>query len=82
MLTAFVLVCSLSITPEIRDCGRDNAVGVIRLPEEVALPGGCLKLGSAYLAQTVLGRNLDEDERVKVVCVPSQRLRSTVAAIR
>jgi hypothetical protein len=82
MLTAFVLVCSLAVTPEIRDCGRDNAVGVLRLPEEVALPSGCLKLGSAYLAQTVLGRNLSEDERVKVLCVPSHKLRRMEAAAR
>jgi hypothetical protein len=76
MLTAFVLVCSLAITPELRDCDRGNAVGVLRLPEEVALPGGCLKLGSAYLAQTEMGRNLSEDERVKVLCIPSKKLRA------
>ena len=74
MLTALVLVCSLAITPELRQCNRDNAVGVLRLPEEVAVPGTCLKLGSAYLAQTEMGRNLSDDERVKVVCVPTRKL--------
>lgn len=74
MLTAFVLVCSLAITPEIRHCDRTNAVGVLRVPEEMALPSGCLKLGSAYLAQTAMGRHLAKDERVKVVCVPSHKL--------
>ncbi len=73
MLTALILVCSLAITPELRDCNRDNAVGVLRLPEEVAIPTTCLKLGAAYLAQTEMGRNLSDDERVKVVCVPSKK---------
>ncbi|WP_207478918.1 hypothetical protein [Arenibaculum pallidiluteum] len=74
MLTALILVCSLSVTPELRDCSRENAVGVLRLPEEVALPSTCLKLGTAYLAQTEMGRNLSEDERVKVICVPSRKV--------
>jgi hypothetical protein len=74
MLTALVLVCSLAVTPELRDCDRDNAVGVLRLPEQVTVPGTCLKLGSAYIAQTEMGRRLAGDERVKVVCVPAKRL--------
>lgn len=74
MLTALVLVCSLAVTPELRDCNRDNAVGVLRLPEQVAVPGTCLKLGSAYIAQTEMGRRLGGDERVKVMCVPADGL--------
>jgi len=76
MLTAFVLVCSLAVTPELRDCSRDNAVSVLRVPEEVAFPGECLKLGSAYLAQTEMGRLMAADERVKVLCVPSRKAAS------
>jgi len=79
MLTAFVLVCSLAITPEIRDCNRDTAVGVLRLPEEVAMPGMCLKQGSAYLAQTAMGRLLSPDEQVKVICVQSRRIKAAQA---
>ncbi|WP_207460593.1 hypothetical protein [Azospirillum sp. SYSU D00513] len=72
MLTALILVCSTAITPELRDCNRDNAVSVMRLPEETMAPGSCLKLGSAYLAQTEIGTHLASDERVKVVCTRSR----------
>ncbi|HYE50166.1 MAG TPA: hypothetical protein VEB20_11290 [Azospirillaceae bacterium] len=73
MLKALILVCSLTVTPDLKDCVDANAVSVMRLPEEVAIPGQCLKQGTAYLAQTEMGRLLAEDERVKVVCVPAKR---------
>ncbi len=39
MLTVLVLVCSTSITPDyLRDCGRNNAVQVMQLPEQIASP--------------------------------------------
>jgi hypothetical protein len=86
MLTALILVCSMAATPELRDCNRDNAVSVMRLPEETMIPGSCLKLGSAYLAQTEFGAHLAPDERVKVVCsrtrkpgtVPSMPLKAAL----
>ncbi|WP_119678265.1 hypothetical protein [Indioceanicola profundi] len=74
MLTAFVLVCSLALTPDLKACDRDTAVHLYRLPEQVAVPGTCLKLGSAYLAQTNIGSTLSSDERVKIVCVPTRKL--------
>jgi len=69
MLTAFVLVCSLAVTPDIRECGRDNAVHVLRVPEEFALPSMCAMRGQAFLAETSIGQELAGDERVKVMCV-------------
>jgi len=69
MLTALILVCSVAITPELRDCDRTNAVHVLQLPEETSNPVICMLHGQAYLAGTVLGRELHEDERVKVTCV-------------
>lgn len=74
MLTAIVLVCSLTATPDLQDCNRQTAVSVMRVPQEVSMPGTCLKLGSAYLANTQMGRDLTDDERVKVVCVPTEKL--------
>lgn len=68
MFTAIILVCSIVITPELSDCNRNNAVQVLQLPE-AANPVMCMLHGQAYLAGTVLGRELRTDERVKVVCV-------------
>jgi hypothetical protein len=69
MLTAIILVCSVAVTPELRDCNRTNAVHVLRLPEETGNPFMCMLHGQAYLAGTTIGRELREDERVKVMCV-------------
>jgi len=69
MLTAIVLVCSLAVTPELRDCTRENATAVLRVPEEFLMPSHCMARGQAFLAGTALGRELGERERVKVMCV-------------
>ena len=47
MLTALVLVCSLTTTPDLRECNRDNAVHVFQVPEEFALPSMCAIRGQA-----------------------------------
>jgi hypothetical protein len=57
MLTAIVLICSLSVTPELRDCSRDNATNVLQVPEEFMLP-----------SQSI-GQDIAQEERVKVMCV-------------
>ena len=75
MLTALVLICSLATTPDLASCTRDNAVDVLRVPESFGNPAMCFMHGQAYLADTSLGRDLAENERVKVVCV-----RATAAA--
>ena len=69
MLTAMILICSLQATPDIRTCTRDNAVDAVQVPEAFANPATCFMRGQAYLADTSLGRDLTENERVKVVCV-------------
>jgi hypothetical protein len=69
MLTALILVCSVAVTPELRECDRTNAVYVLRLPEETGNPVICMMHGQAYLAGTAIGRELREDERIKVMCV-------------
>jgi hypothetical protein len=71
MLTALVLVCSLAATPEFGACNRDDALDVTRVPEQFGSPATCAMEGQAYLAETAIGRNLTNQEAVKVVCVPS-----------
>jgi len=74
MLTAIILVCSLAITPDIRECSRDNANSVLQVPEEFALPSQCFMRGQAFLAETTIGQEMRDDERVKVVCTPTHKL--------
>jgi hypothetical protein len=71
MLTALVLICSIATSPDIRDCTRDNARAVMRVPEEFGNPVMCFMHGQAFLAGTAIGRDLGPDDRVKVVCVRS-----------
>jgi hypothetical protein len=68
MLTALVLVCSVAATPDLRDCTRDNATVVMGVPGDFGNPATCFMHGQAYLAETLIGRELGENERVKVVC--------------
>ena len=77
MLTALVLVCSLAITPDLGSCNRYNAVSVTRVPDEFGTPATCFMHGQAYLASTMIGRGLSDNERVKVICAPSGPLNST-----
>ena len=69
MLTAIVLVCSLAVTPDLRHCGRDNAVHLLQAPEEFALPSMCAMRGQSFVAETLIGQALADNERVKVMCV-------------
>ncbi len=78
MLTAIVLICSLSVTPELRECTRDNATNVVQVPEEFALPAQCMMRGEAFVAGTTVGQNLAHDERVKVMCVRHELLNRRV----
>ena len=49
MLTALVLICSTAITPDLRDCTRDNAASVILLPVQSTNSATCFMHGQAYL---------------------------------
>jgi hypothetical protein len=69
MLSAIVLVCSLAVTPDLRECGRENAVHVLQVPEKFALPAMCAMRGQSFLAETSIGQSLSDNERVKVMCV-------------
>lgn len=74
MLTALVLVCSLTVTPDLRACDQSSAVDVLRVPEDFASPVTCFMHGQAYVAQTEIGRQLAADERIKVTCTPSGKV--------
>lgn len=81
MLTALVLICSISATPDLRTCDQSNARVVMRVPEEFASPVTCSMHGQAYLAETAVGRNLDVDDRVKVVCVRRESVDESIARL-
>jgi hypothetical protein len=72
VLTALILVCSLAVTPDLSDCSQSNAVDALYVPERFANPATCFMHGQAYLAETSIGRDISQDERVKVVCVRSK----------
>jgi hypothetical protein len=78
VLTALVLICSAAAAPDLHDCARHNATAVFRVPAEFGSPVTCLLHGQAYLAGTSIGRELDPDERVKVICVRSEVLAASV----
>ncbi len=78
MLTAFVLVCSLAVTPDLSICNRDNALDVMRVPDEFASPVTCAMYGQAYLAETAIGSSLTNQEAVKVICVPTASIDATL----
>jgi hypothetical protein len=69
MLTALVLVCSFGATPDLATCNSDNAVYVMPVPGNFASPTTCFLHGQAYLAGTIVGRDLAPGDRVKVICV-------------
>jgi hypothetical protein len=72
MLTALVLICLVAAAPDPHDCTRNNATAVFRVPAEFGSPATCFLHGQAYLAGTSIGRGLERDERVKVICVRSE----------
>jgi len=82
MLTALVLLCSLAVTPDLATCNRNNAVDVIRVPEEFGNPATCFMHEQAYLAQAAFGRTLAPNEWVKVVCVRSKTVNTTLGLER
>ncbi|HVY56253.1 MAG TPA: hypothetical protein VHA77_00210 [Xanthobacteraceae bacterium] len=69
MLTALILICSLAVTPDLANCSQQNAVDVMYAAVQSDNPVMCFLHGQAYLAETSLGRDLADNERVKVVCV-------------
>jgi hypothetical protein len=82
MLTALVLICSTMATPDIRDCTRDNATAVMRVPVRFRSPATCFMYGRAYLTEGAIGRPLGGDDRVKVICAPTETVGESIPALR
>jgi len=78
MLTALVLICSVAVTADLRDCTRYNATAVMRLPAEFANPATCFMHGQAYLADTSIGRELGDNDRVKIVCARTEMVGASI----
>jgi hypothetical protein len=78
MLAALVLICSVAIMPDLRDCTRANATAVMRVPADFGNPATCFMHGQAYLAQTSIGQELGDNERVRVVCARSDTVDASV----
>jgi hypothetical protein len=72
MLTAIVLICAATITPDIRACTRDNATAVMRLPAQFENAATCFMQAQAHIASTSIGQVLDDTDRVKIVCTRSE----------
>jgi hypothetical protein len=72
MLTALILICSAAVTPDVRDCTRDNAMAVMRVPAKFGNPVTCFMHGQAYLAETSIGQALGSDDQIKVVCARTE----------
>jgi hypothetical protein len=70
MLTALILICSVTVTHDLQDCTRTNARVVMSVPTETANPVTCFMHAQAYVAETSLGQDLGADQ-VKIVCVQS-----------
>ena len=69
MLTALILVCSLATVSNLGDCTRDNALDVVYVPATFASLVTCLMHAQAYVADSSIGRDLPQNEGVKVICV-------------
>jgi len=82
MLTALILICSTVITPDLRDCTRDNATAVMVVPVQSGNPATCFMHGQAYLAQTSIGQELAADDRIKVVCARTETVDAAVPRLR
>ena len=78
MLTALVLICSVAAAPDLQDCTRNIATTVMRVPAEFGNPATCFMHAQAYLAGSSIGRELDANERVKIVCVRSETITVSV----
>lgn len=72
MLSALVLICSVAVAPSATDCTRENAGVVMRLPAGSGDPTTCLMQAQSLLAQTTIGHELAETDRVKILCRKSR----------
>jgi hypothetical protein len=68
MLTAVILICAAELAAEVRDCTRENAADVMRVPGEYSSPVTCFVRGQAFIAETSIAADLRAGDRLKVDC--------------
>ena len=81
MLTALVLVCSLAVTPDLRDCSRSNAIAVLQMPVESGNPATCFMHGQAYVAETSIAQDLSDNDRIKIICARKETVGASVPRV-
>ena len=59
----------LSLATVCNDCARDNALDVVYVPSTFASPVTCMMHAQAYAAGSSIGRDLPQNEAIKVICV-------------
>jgi hypothetical protein len=69
MLIALILICSIEVTPDPRDCNRNNATTVLRVPGEFHHPAVCAMQAQAFIAGTSVAREFGKDDQVKIICM-------------
>ena len=77
MLIALIFVCSTAVTPDLKNCDRNNAVHVLQVPAEFTNPATCFMHGQAYLAGNAIGQDIAAEERVKIQCVRPMQAENT-----
>jgi hypothetical protein len=78
VLTALLLICSVTAAADPQACTRSNANTVMRVPTEFGNPATCFMHAQAYLAGSSIGRDLDANERVRIICVRTETIDATV----
>jgi hypothetical protein len=78
MLTALVLICAAEVAADAHDCTRNNANTVMRVPAEFGNPVTCFIHAQAYLAGSSIGRELNANERVRIICLRSETITTSV----
>jgi hypothetical protein len=82
MLTALVLICTMAATPDIRDCTRDNAAAVMRVPLRLRSSDTCFMYGRSYLDETAIKRGLGGGDRLKIICARTETVGDSIPALR
>jgi hypothetical protein len=73
-MMTLILVCAITTVSNMGDCTRDNALDIMYVPTTFAHPASCLMRAQIYLADSSIGRDLQQNEGLKVMCVRGNRI--------
>jgi hypothetical protein len=69
MLTALILICSVTLAPDLQDCTRDNATAVMRVPAEFGKSAHLLRARAGIprrkLDRTGAGQRRPDQDRLR-----------------